>query len=311
MTPDVAEYRATIPFASGVAGLVRRAIDADTDGLRTMILGMIRSNTPPPREVFIKPNRDGTWPTITRDANNPGTLMWLRHLDATTLAPIPAAANGYLPTDLLFPGEGTGGAVVVPKGVFASDSLTSASIVQAQDYTGDAYAGGQPITWAVDKSRGAGNLVDRRARIGTTGLDVYDGVFAYTTWPAMPTSGALRSTFTISTLAARNWFAYDLRGPSIGSTQAVRLYMDSSTDGASIAYKIEGGGMSTPLGSVPFTPGQTVVQIDDDGATQIKVTVGSTVLGTATVPTGRGNYAAFYAGAYSYFVVKNLKIEVV
>ena len=309
----MAEYRATIPFASGVAGLVRRAIDADTDGLRTLILGMIRSNTPPSREVFIKPNTDGSWPIITRDANNPGTLMWLRHLDATTLAPIPAAANGYLPTDLLFPGEGTGGAVAVPKGVFASDSLTSASIVQAQDYTGDAYAGGQPITWAVDKSRGAGNLVDRRARIGTTGLDVYDGTYVYSSYPAMPTGCALRTSLTIATLAPKNGFAIDLRGPSYGSGQVVKMSVSASTDGASISCSINGPGMSAavPLGSVAFTPGSTDIVIEDDGASKITVTAGATQFQPVTVPAGRGNYAALYAGPYSYFIVRNFRLEVI
>ena len=105
MTPDVAEYRATIPFAYGVPGLVRRAIEADTDGLRSLLLSMIRANTP--RDPFVHPNTDLTWPVIPRDPVNPGTLVWVRQVDAATVAPAPTPQNGYLPTDILYPAVGS------------------------------------------------------------------------------------------------------------------------------------------------------------------------------------------------------------
>ena len=99
----MSEYKVRIPFATGVSGLVKSAIESDTDGLRTLILGMIRANAPAPREVFVKPNQDGTWPTITRGTGTPATLMWLRSLDGSTVAPMPSAAVGYLPGDIVFP----------------------------------------------------------------------------------------------------------------------------------------------------------------------------------------------------------------
>lgn len=307
----MAEYRARIPFAADLSRLVKAGIEADTDGLRTLLINMIRSNTPPQREVFIKPNTDGSWPTVTRDPSRPGTLMWLRPLDATTLAPVPTAAVGYLPTDLLFPGETTSGAVTVPKGMFASDSFTTSTVAQAQDYTGDAFAGGQPITWAVDKSRGSGNLADRRARVGTTGLDVYDGVYVYSTYPNMPTNCALRTTFTISSLTANNSMRYDIRGGTYATAGAAKLSLEASADGATVTAKMYMSGSSATIGSAPLAPGTTTVVIEDDGNTQIKVTVGGVTFAAVTVPAGRGNFAAFSAWPYTNFVVKNFTIEVI
>lgn len=304
----MADTRWTVPFAQNLPGLVRKAIESDTDGLRTLLLSMMRANAPV-REVFIKPNKDGSWPTIQRGAGAPATLMWLRSLDGSTLAPMPTAAVGYLPGDLVFPADPAGGAPA--KGVYASDTLMSATIAQAQDYTGETHAGGQPITWAVDKTRGAGNLTDRRARIGAAGLDVYDGTYVYSTYPAMPTGEtALRSTFTIAVLAARNEFAYEVRGVTPGAAGAARVWFRGGTDGTTVTVAVESGGSTVDLGSVPFTAGTKVV-IDDDGVSQVRVTVGANTVATGNVSGARGPYVAFYAGPYSYFTVKNFTVEVV
>lgn len=104
----MAEYRARIPFAEDLSRLVKAGIEADTDGLRTLLINIILSNTPPQREVFIKPNTDGSWPTVTRDPSRPGTLMWWRHIgDTGQLAPMPAQTDGYIPGDLVAPGPDT------------------------------------------------------------------------------------------------------------------------------------------------------------------------------------------------------------
>ena len=44
---------------------------------------------------------NGAWPAVTRVPGD--RIMWLRHITAASLAPIPTSADGYLEGDLVYP----------------------------------------------------------------------------------------------------------------------------------------------------------------------------------------------------------------
>lgn len=92
----MAEFRVSFPYASGVPALIRRAIDADTDGLRALLLSMIRANSAAPGALIaVSPTPDGTWAPPVRPAG--ARFMWI----VEDGVPFPTTADGILDGDIV------------------------------------------------------------------------------------------------------------------------------------------------------------------------------------------------------------------
>ena len=89
--------RHTIPALVGVPIIMRRAIEADTDGLRTALLTLIRANTPTPGTVIaVSPTPAGAWQPPKRP--NGARLMWVTRPGVAE----PTTSDGYDPaTDFI------------------------------------------------------------------------------------------------------------------------------------------------------------------------------------------------------------------
>lgn len=90
------DLKFVIPLAHGIAGAVKRAINADTDGLRTMLMDLIRTNPTAHSGMVIavRPTTDGRWVLPAR----PTGAVFL-FLPGT--APLPTAADGVTEADLI------------------------------------------------------------------------------------------------------------------------------------------------------------------------------------------------------------------
>lgn len=293
-----------IPFASGVARLVKSAITANTDGLASTIRGLGGRGDP-----FVKPNTDGSWPKQTRDSSNPGTLFWLRHIDDTSLAAMPTAADGFIGGvrgDLVFPlpdapiGSGTT--------MLFSDSFTVTTNADFDTRTGDAYAGGTAPTWVADKTQAG---TDARCRVlATAGLNIYNNVWLRTSAPALPTTGTWRAAFTITEFDPNHTFQVPLRAPAYNDDTARTWLKFSSSGGLLVITLHDTTDGSVTLGQATLTLGQTRVTVEYDGATA-RVSVGGTALtpgATATRLPRLGNFT-LHAPSWHFISLRELTVE--
>ena len=304
----MAEYRARIPFAADLSRLVKAGIEADTDGLRTFLLNMIRANTPPQREVFIKPNVDGTWPTQTRSLSNPGTLMWLRHIgDTGQLAPMPTQADGYIPGDLVAPGPDTT-TNPTSENILFSDSFSVTKDANLSTRTGDAYAGGTAPVWVGDVSKSTSG--EGRVRVmSPVGLNMYDNVWCRVTAPTLPTTGTWKVSFLLTELAVDNSFNIVLRSPAYNDTTARTILKFANSGGLLVVSLYDSIGGTTTIGQATFTAGSTIITATFDGST-ISVTVDGTTLPVTQVPTTHPRLPefVFHTPGYRFFSVRDLKV---
>lgn len=268
-----------IPYAEGLAKLVKSAIVQNRDGIRDEIAGVLGVGAA--ADPFVKPNLDGTWPTQTRSATKPGTLMWLRQIDEDTFAPMPTEADGFRPGilgDLVFP---LPEAAEPGTTMLFSDSFNVATSADFNTRTGDAYAGGAAPTWTVDKSQAG---TDGRCRVlSGEGLNIYNNVWLRAT-PALPTSGAWRAAFTITSLDASHTFQIPLRSAAYNDDTARTRLRFSNDAGVLAVTVVDTTDGSVTLGQVALTVGQTRVVVEFDGA-QVRVTAGGVALTPGAVST--------------------------
>lgn len=299
-----------IPLLAGIARRVRMAVEADADGLGTLIRSMVGRGDP-----FVKPNSDGTWPTQTRLLSNPGTLMWLRHIgDTGQLAPMPTQADGYIPGDLVAPGPGTtteptepGDTTTPTENVLFSDSFIVSTDSNFTTRNGDAYAGGSAPVWQSDISQ---KVADGHVRTATnTGLNMYSKVWCRSTAPALPSTGAWKVTFRITELGINNTIRMVLRAPTYNDTSANTILALGNSGGTLVASTVDTIAGSGTIGQAPFTVGTSVVSVTFDG-TNVTVGVDDNQFATGTVPTTnpRLTELVFYAHTYLKFAIRDLKV---
>lgn len=291
-----------IPLLAGIARRVRMAVEADADGLGTLIRSMVGRGDP-----FVKPNADGTWPTQTRSTTNPGTLMWLRHLNDTDLAPMPTEDDGFIGGvrgDLVFPlPEDT----PAPSTMLLSDSFEVATNVDFSTRTGDAYAGGTAPTWVADKSQ-AGTDARCRVLVGA-GVNIYNNVWLRASAPTLPTTGTWRAAWTLTEMDPNHTHHIPLRGATYNDdTNRTRLKFANS-GGLLVATLDDTTDGSVTLGQAPLTLGSTRVVVEFDGA-QVRVTIGGVALSPGTVPTRLPRLPEFVLRAPSWHFVSLRELTV-
>lgn len=281
------------------------ALQTAVAALQTAIAAGVATRSP-----FVKPTAQGVWPRQTRSSTD--TLMWLRNITATTLAPIPTAADGYLPGDLVFP-VATGDTLPTAQaGVLFSDSFVLSATVQLDGRYGDKALGGAEPAWRADLSA---NPDGARARVQpNTGLELYSNAYAYVLAPKVPTTGNLRVSAKMQSLAANNQFAFILRGSAYNAADTVILLLRNVSGqlSGSIIDRSSGSTVTTPLGTATFTPGTTTVTLTMTGQA-LAVDIGGQALAAYTIPAAaiRMSTFAVWADMYSSVSMTQLKVEVI
>ena len=305
--------RVEIPVLAGIARRVKMAVEADTDGLRTY-LQTITGTSSGGRDPFVKPNLDGTWPKQTRSTTAPGTLMWLRPITETTLAPMPTTADGFIAGvrgDLVFPLPEAGSTTPTtpPAGsMLFSDSFNVAASIDFSTRTGDTYAGGAAPTW--QSQQFPADQPGRCRVLAGEGLNFYNNVMVRATAPSLPTTGTWRAAFTISAFDASHTAQILLRAPSYTDDTA-RTWLRLQNSGGVLVVDLRDTTDGTvTLGQAPLTVGQTRVVVEFDGA-QVRVSVDGTQLTPGAVPTRFPRLANFAmrVPAWHFISLKNVTVE--
>lgn len=288
------------------AGLVPRlkaAINSNLDGLRDLIA--LTSSSPVGALVVVKPRLDGTWPTQTR---TPGDIrMWLRAINATDLAPMPAEGDGYVPGDLVSPFDAEVVETRASTSVLFSDSLLAAPPVQVDGRVGDAFAGGLSPQWIGDTS--TSTAPGAHAHVQTDGLKLYDNAYAAVASPRLPT--AWRATFNVK-IGDNNQAGIVLRGSSRTNNDATLIRWKRTGDTLTCHTITRSIGVTNTFGTAAFPGGTGTVTVTVDGGT-INVNVAGTTLPTTTIPTATPALEAltFNVGSWHAATFRNLIVETI
>ena len=257
MTPVADDLKFVIPLAHGIAGAVKRAINADTDGLRAALVTLIRDNAAAPGTsgpvdlpagtvIVVRPNSTGQWTLPTRP---PGAVF----LAIPGAAALPTSTDGFLDTDIIaVAGSGTGG-VGGGSGlgtVLLSDSFTgtSTSWVELEGTSVDQFAGGSPATWSTgwDPTYGTDHHTQRRQDAGGS-IDIYSDSFARLPVPV--------SNVTVQVVvgAATNGGFVALRGdvwpPNTAAAKWIGFKFNNSGGAMQVSAAQRDGGTVTNLGT--------------------------------------------------------------
>lgn len=288
------------------------ALDASVRQLASDVAALAAAPAPTTaRSPFVKPTSATSWPKQTRTAAD--TLMWLRQWDASTLAPLPNAADGYLPGDLVYPVAATDtltpGAATTA-GVIFSDSLNVTATVDLDGRYGDHALGGSDPAWRADIT---GDTANGRARVQpNTGLEMYSLAVAYVSTPKLPTTGDLRYTFRIGALADGNQFRLRVRGATYSDPANVQATFKNSS-GQLVVEAIDstsGAAVTTQLGQAAFTPGTSIVTVTIVGST-MTVAIDGKPYAPYAIPAAaaRLNVAAWKASQYNSASLRDIKVE--
>ena len=262
--------------------------------------------------IGVKPNTDGTWPTITRPEG--AIIWWLRALTPDTNAPLPKATNGYVAGDMIDPpADPTKGEFLPYTGVVFSDSFTNtgSSDVGIKGRTADNYNGGrETVIWDYAAASDAVSYVKANVVTG----DYTDIAGSGYIWPAtpIPVNAKRRISFNLNASNASHAGIICLRGVNLGQNQVGLTF--SCSDTGAITWRIRSRYPNTlfpevTLGTVT-QPNWSKVIIDQDGD-RISIWHGATNL-TGTIPTaGMQQPPLFGIGATQYGTVhlNNLSYE--
>ena len=248
---------------------------------------------------------NGAWPAVTRVPGD--RIMWLRHITAASLAPIPTSADGYREGDLVYPVTIAEETQLEGPGVVLSDSFNATSDTNIDGRYGDAYAGGAEPAW--DGIIGGLDANARHRLQPGSGIELYSDAYATALTPKIPDRDR-KYTFTLHSMG-NGVAAVVIAGSAPNSGDRVTLSIHNN-NGALRFYvedRTTGTNVSTDIGTATYTA-ETIVTVTVIGRT-VSCTYGGVSIGSLTFNSGAEllDQATLYAGQYASASFQNLIVE--
>ena len=248
---------------------------------------------------------NGAWPAVTRVPGD--RIMWLRHITAASLAPIPTSADGYREGDLVYPVTTAEETQLEGPGVVLSDSFNATSDTNIDGRYGDAYAGGAEPAW--DGIIGGLDANARHRLQPGSGLELYSDAYATALTPKIPDRDR-KYTFTLHSMG-NGVAAVVIAGsaPNSGDRVTLSIHNNNGTLRFYVEDRTTGTNVSTDIGTATYTA-ETIVTVTVIGRT-VSCTYGGVSIGSLTFNSAAQllNQAALYAGQYASASFQNLIVE--